>query len=87
MTLSDIKECSLRSITVLGSNTHSQITMENLTLPKAVKSTVKNICSAIVEFLIQVYKIKIMNENFDIFSNKKKTSTSKQEIFFIQSQF
>ena len=41
MILSDIEEYSLRSITVLGGNMHSQITMGNVTLPKAVLSTVK----------------------------------------------
>ena len=41
MTLSDIKEYSLGSITVLGCNMHSKIIVGNLTLPKAVLSTVK----------------------------------------------
>ena len=41
MTLSDIEEYSLRSIAVLGGNMHSQITVGNVTLPKAVLSTVK----------------------------------------------
>ena len=40
-TLSDIEEYSLRSIAVLGGNMHSQITVGNVTLPKAVLSTVK----------------------------------------------
>ena len=34
MTLSGIEEYSLRSIAVLGCNTHSQITVGNVTLPK-----------------------------------------------------
>ena len=41
MTLNDIEEYSLRSIAVLGSNMHSQITVGNVTLPTAVLSTVK----------------------------------------------
>ena len=41
MTLSDIEEYSLRSIAVLGCNMHSYVTVGNLTLPKAVLSTVK----------------------------------------------
>ena len=41
MTLSGIEEYSLRSIAVLGGNMHSQITVGNVTLPKAVMSTVK----------------------------------------------
>ena len=41
VTLNDIEEYSLRSIAVLGSNMHSQITVGNVTLPKAVLSTVK----------------------------------------------
>ena len=41
MTLSDIKEYSLRLNAVLGCNMHSQITVGNVTLPKAVLSTVK----------------------------------------------
>ena len=41
MTLNDIEEYSLRSIAVLGGNMHSQITVGNVTLPKAVLSTVK----------------------------------------------
>ena len=40
-TLTDTEEYSLRSIAVLGCNTHSQITVGNVTLPKAVLSTVK----------------------------------------------
>ena len=41
MILSHTDEYSLRSIAVLGCNTHSQITVGNVTLPKAVLSTVK----------------------------------------------
>ena len=41
MTLSDIEEYVLRSIAVLGSDMHSQSTLGNVTLPKAVFSTVK----------------------------------------------
>ena len=41
MTVSDIEEYSLRSIAVLGYNMHNQITVGNVTLPKAVLSTVK----------------------------------------------
>ena len=41
MTLSDIEEYSLRSIAVLGCNMHSQIAVGNVTLPKAVLSSVK----------------------------------------------
>ena len=41
MTLNDIELYSLRSIAVLGSNVHYQITVGNVTLPKAVLSTVK----------------------------------------------
>ena len=41
MTLSDIEEHILRSIAVLGGNMHSQNTMGNITVPKAVLSTVK----------------------------------------------
>ena len=41
VTLNDIEEYSLRSIAVLGGNMHSQITVGNVTLPKAVLSTVK----------------------------------------------
>ena len=41
MTLSDIEDYSVRSIAVLGGNMNSQITMGNVTLPKAVLSTVK----------------------------------------------
>ena len=39
--LSGIEEYSLRSIATLGGNMHSQITVGNVTLPKAVLSTVK----------------------------------------------
>ena len=41
MTLNDIKEYSLISISFLGGNMHSQITVGNVTLPKAVQNTVK----------------------------------------------
>ena len=41
MALSDIEECSLRSIAVLSGNMHSQITVGSITLPKAVLSTIK----------------------------------------------
>ena len=41
MALSGIEEYSLSSIPVLGCNMHSQITVGNVTLPKAVLSTVK----------------------------------------------
>ena len=41
VTLNDIEKYSFRSIAVLGSNMHSQITVGNVTLPKAVLSTVK----------------------------------------------
>ena len=41
MTLSVIEEHSLRSITALSCNMHSQITVGNETLPKSVLSTVK----------------------------------------------
>ena len=41
VTLNHIEEYSLRSIAVLGGNIHSQITVGNVTLPKAVLSTVK----------------------------------------------
>ena len=47
MTLNDIEEYSLRSIAVLGGNMHSQITVGNVTLPKAVMGTVKNIYSVV----------------------------------------
>ena len=40
-TLSDNEEYSLRSIAVLGGTMHSKITVGNVTLPKAVLSTVK----------------------------------------------
>ena len=39
--LSDIEQYSLRSIAVLGCNMHSQITVGNATLTKAVLSTVE----------------------------------------------
>ena len=41
MTLNDIEEDSLRSIAVLGSNMNRQITVGNVTQPKAVLITVK----------------------------------------------
>ena len=41
MSLSDIEKYSLRSIAVLGGKMHSQITVGNVTLPKAVLSTAK----------------------------------------------
>jgi len=41
MTLSDIEEYSLGSITSLGCNMHSQITVGSITLPKTVLGTVK----------------------------------------------
>ena len=41
MTLSDIEEYSLILIAVLGGKMYSQITVGNITLPKAVLSTVK----------------------------------------------
>ena len=41
MKLNDTEEYSLRSIAILGFNMHSQITVRNLTLPKAVLSIVK----------------------------------------------
>ena len=41
MALNGIEEYSLRSITTLGGNMHSQITVGNVTLPKAVLKTVK----------------------------------------------
>ena len=40
-TLSDNEEYSLRSIAVLGGTIHSKITVGNVTLPKAVLSTVQ----------------------------------------------
>ena len=39
MPLSDTEEYSLRSIAALGSNMQSQITVGNVTLPKAVLNT------------------------------------------------
>ena len=41
MTFNDTEEYNLRSIAILGFNMHSQITMKNLTMPKAVLSLVK----------------------------------------------
>ena len=41
MAFSDIEDYSLRSITVLRSNMHSQIIVGTVTLPKAVLSKVK----------------------------------------------
>ena len=41
MKLSEVEEYSFRSIAVLGCNMHSQITVGNVTLPKAVLSTLK----------------------------------------------
>ena len=41
MTFNDTEEYSLRSIAILGCNICSQITVEHVTLPKAVLSTVK----------------------------------------------
>ena len=52
MTLNDIEEYSLRSIAVLGGNMHSQITVGNVTLPKAVLSTVKI-------FAVQSFELKV----------------------------
>ena len=40
MTLTDIEEYSLRLTTVLDFTMYNQITVGNVTLPKAVKSTV-----------------------------------------------
>ena len=41
MTLTEIEEYSLRLIGVFGCNIYSQITVANVTLPKAVLSTVE----------------------------------------------
>ena len=41
MTITDIEEYSLRSNTVLDCTMYNQITVGNVTLPKAVLSTVK----------------------------------------------
>ena len=41
MTFNDTEEYSLRSVTILGFNICSQITVAHVTLPKAVLSTVK----------------------------------------------
>ena len=41
MTFTDIEECNMRSITILGCNIYSQITVAHVTLPKAVLNTVK----------------------------------------------
>ena len=41
MTFSDIEECSLRLIAILGGIMHSKIAVGNVTLPKAVLSTDK----------------------------------------------
>ena len=57
MTLSDIEEYSLRSIAVLGGNMHSQITMGNISLPKAALSTVK------------IFTVHVRGKNQDIFGN------------------
>ena len=54
MTLNDIEEYSLKSIAVLGGNMYSQITVGNVTLPKAVLSTVK--IFAVRGFLLQLWK-------------------------------
>ena len=41
ITFTDIEEYNMRSIAILDCNTHSQITVAHVTLPKAVPSTVK----------------------------------------------
>ena len=41
MTVTDFEEYSLRLSAMFGCNTYSQITVGNITLPKAVLSTVK----------------------------------------------
>ena len=53
MTLSDIEDYSLRSIAVLGCNMHRQITVENVTLPKAVLSTFKIFAVVLVSTVIK----------------------------------
>ena len=54
MTLGDIEEYSLRSIAVLGCSLHSQITVGNITQPKAVLSTVKIFAVQVLQW-IEVY--------------------------------
>ena len=41
MTFTDIEECDLISIAILGCNIYSQITVAHVILPKAVLNTVK----------------------------------------------
>ena len=60
MTFNDIKEYSLRSITILDCNVHSQITVAHVTLPKAVLSTVK----IFVVYAEGYYHENIQNNNF-----------------------
>ena len=74
MILSDIEEYSLRSIAVLGGNMHSQITVENLTLLKAVLSTVK---------IFAVYNIVLKQKNKSSFHSYllMKVSTKTNKVF------
>ena len=56
MTITDIEEYSLRSNTVLDCTMYNQITVGNVTLPKAVLSTVKIfvVCSSSVLTLMYI---------------------------------
>ena len=56
MTLTDIEEYSLRLIAVLGCNMHGQITVGNVTLPKAVLSTVKIFAVIVIMIFLIIAK-------------------------------
>ena len=60
MTLADIEEYILRSIATLGCNIYSQITVANVTLPKAVLNTVK---------VFAVYKLLLHDHTLIIIMN------------------
>ena len=70
MPLSVIEEYSLRSIAVFGSNMHSQITVGNLTLPKAVLSTGEMITATISYHGLSMAQRQKFTVNFDSHSFK-----------------
>ena len=61
MTVSDIEEYSLRSIAVLGGDMHSQITLGNVTLPKAVLIAVKIFAVWVILLLTKALSIIFYN--------------------------
>ena len=66
MTFTDIEEYNLRSIAIFSCNTYSQITVVNITLPKAALRTVKKVAV----YCIALELIKFPKMNMDRLLNK-----------------